>query len=208
MQNKSKLNTILLVIIIILLAVGLFYIISNSSKQKKKNISVEEQNIANKQKDILAIKNYKNTEAGYSINYPENWYGDKNTNSAKYNYFGFNIKNKPDAILAGSDFGMKSDGSMISISVSSSKDYLIIDDFINNADLPEAVKASRLSQISEKIIGGKILRAWEGKGSFSIGYTFIDGNKVYDVHFVSGSQKQYEIDYKVFTDLMSSFVFL
>ena len=156
-------------------------------------------------------KNYKNAEAGYSMDYPSSWYVDHDE-SAK-TFANFSIKNNIDAVLSESGFALKQNGSWISISATYEINYATIDDFTKDGKkygLPKDEIQRRLNNISLMNIGGKSLRVLklDNPDKTNDGYSFIYNNKSYQINFMSGSQSQHILGSKVFTDLMASFKFL
>jgi hypothetical protein len=224
MENKSKLNTILLVVIIILLVVGLFYIISNNSKQKEDSLvnslpqenqnNIEDLNNTNQPKDNeTSLEIFKSLKAGYEISYPLNW--PVVSKSEAVNYSNFQIKNSLDAVLPGANSNMRSNDSLISVQVSygtlpngiNYTNYLTIDDVIKDPKFGVS-KTDRLNNVTQMDIGGKDLRVLKLNNTTGMSYSFVYNGRVYNVNLMSGSQNQYDIDYKIFNEVLSSFVFL
>jgi hypothetical protein len=79
---------------------------------------------------------YKNSKGGYLLCYPSNWQVPKITTSASYD--DFNIKNNSDAVLNGTDFSMKSNGSLVDVSVTYNMNYKDIAEFTKDSKLPQA----------------------------------------------------------------------
>jgi len=221
MENKSKLNTVLLVIIIILLVVGLVYVFFINSKKNENslvnNLPQESQdNTENKIESNKSLEIYKSFQAGYEISYPSDW--TLVSKSEEVNSSNFQIKNSLDAILPGSNSNMRNNDSLISIQVSygtlsngiNYTNYLKIDDIIKDSKfgLPQTEVQSRLGKVSSMNIGGKNLRVLKLDSSTGISYSFVYNGKAYNINFMFGSQNQYNTDYKTFTELFSSFVFL
>jgi hypothetical protein len=223
MQKESKLNTVLLVIIIILLVVGLVYIFLSNSKRKEKNLvnnfiqeSQNNTNIENKTEINKSLEIYKSLKAGYEVSYPETWYKDQNIalGNELENNNTINIKNREDAVKPGGDFEMIKNGSMISVEVNSDMNYSSYEEFIKDPKwfMTEKTINERLANIETVIIDGKKIQAFTGiKTSDSLPmetYSFIYNNKLYKFNYVSGSKEQFDIDYPIFNDFLSSFHFL
>ena len=197
MQNKFN-SKILLVIIIVLLFGGLGYIILNNSKQKENSISNEN----------IFVKTYKSINAGYLINYPQNWELPQKFET-QYSS-SFIVKNK--------DFSTVSILVNFSLPFDQTKsyvDYKSIDDYIKDYKIsgtPQVSIQGDLNKISTMNIGGKLLRVQSMKavdgpnGSVNDSYIFIYNSKYYAIEFVSINKAQYDIDSKVFNELLSSFV--
>jgi len=223
MENKSKLNTILLVIIIILLFVGLGYFFLRDSREKKDTDLVSDlPQIENQNNNVVQTENnksskiYKNSQAGYEVSYPKDWH--KDLDSALGNELGnnstLNIKNRTDAVKTGGDFEMIAAGSIISVEVNSNMNYSSYEEFIKDPKwyLSEKIINERLANLETITIGGKIFKAFTGiKTDDSLPmktYSFIYNGKLYKISYISGSKEQFNLDYPIFNDFISSFNFL
>jgi hypothetical protein len=207
MENKPK-NIVLLVIIIILLVAGLIYILSNKTEKKDINNTLQEnKNEIPVNKDNLSLLTYKSSKVGYEINYPLTWVIGSSSELESFSYF--QIKNSVDVILPGSNSEMREIDSIISIQVSNyGIDPLIhkkIDDVIIDPKFGIS-KTDRINNVRSMIIGGKNLRVEKLDSSKGETYSFLYNGNVYNISFKSGSENQYNLDHKVFTNFISSFV--
>ena len=220
MQNKKNAIIITLLVILILIA-GYIAFFKGTSEQKNNNYQSQENK--NNPKTAVSVNTtdqtnqkfsiYKNIKAGYEVNYPSSWNVVSKTESSSLS--NFQIENISGAVLSGSDFSMKGNGSLISVQVSygvlangiNMSNYPTIDDLIKDPKfgLPPKVASERLTHVSLMNIGGQNLRVEKLDSSNNEVYSFIYNSKAYNISFMSGSQAQYSVDYKTFTDFVASF---
>jgi len=232
MKNKGFATIAILGIILgaLIIGGGAYYL--GTKKEVKDNgikeVSSVESQKENNNEEVINIKEdtkkegmktQVNVNAGYQIDYPSDWYvkssDTKIQSNGNYGYNSFVIQNTKDAVLPGSDFGLKTDGSYINISVDTNMNYANYEEFIKDpkTNLPESMKVQRLANLEMINIGGKTLQVFTGlktssstiKGKL---YNFIYNNKQYSLSIISGSETQFNKDKKVFEDMISSFKFI
>ncbi|MFA6999721.1 MAG: hypothetical protein WC241_01245 [Candidatus Paceibacterota bacterium] len=170
----------------------------------------------NKNIEKKGVKTQVNINAGYQVEYPSDWYvksvDTKISPNGNYGYNAFIIQNTKDAVLPGSDFTLKANGSYINISVDTNMNYSNYEEFMKDpkTDLPKLAKDERIANLEMINIGGKTL---QGLNSFKNGisggsYTFIYNKKQYQIGIDSGSENQFVKDKKIFEDMVSSFKFI
>lgn len=221
---------LILAIIAVLVAGGGAYYLGTKNSSESKNV---EGNISVALNDTTPIttKNYTNTIAGYSVNYPINWIVNKDTNlpvetrlpsdrkGAPPMFNSFEIANIKGAVKSGSDFSMETNGSIIDIQVTHGIKYSTIDELYKDGakyGIPANGIQERLAKVINMNIGGQNLRVESNiytpnqntKPIPGQNYTFIYDRKSYSISYTSGSDAQYNTDLKVFTDLLASFKLL
>ncbi|MFA6585854.1 MAG: PsbP-related protein [Candidatus Paceibacterota bacterium] len=227
-NNKGFAPIALVLAILAVLAIGggAYYVRTQSNYVSKYTDSNNVQPVGDQSQDNSTqsdFKIFKNTSAGYSINYRSNWIITSDSNSPVETrlpedrqgtppmFNNFQIANMKGAVKQGSDFEMESKGSIIDVQVTHGIKYSTIDDMYkdgNKYGLPVSEIQERLAKINNMNIGGKNLRVWYGKGSLDEGYAFLYNGRQYSLNFNSGSQAQYDKDLKVFNDLVTSFVLI
>lgn len=211
--NKGFATIVILGIILGILVVGggVYYLGKNKG-EKKEVVNIDQ---LNRDIEKKGIKTQINVNAGYQIEYPSDWYvkiSDTTMSASGYN--SFVIQNTKDAVLSGSDFGLKTDGSYINISVNNNMNYSNYEEFMKDpkTDLPKSAKEARLAKLKMINIGGKILQAfggeWDGTTLPGDSYDFVYNKKLYSLGFESGSKEQYYKDKNIFDNMVSSFKFL
>lgn len=225
--NRGFAPLILVAIIVGALVIGggAYYLGKSKGEDKKvgENVNVENQGTdnsentkgvdqVNKNIEKKGIKTQVNANAGYQVEYPSDWYVKSSDTTISGGHNSFNILNTKDAVLPGSDFTLKANGSYINISVNTNMNYSNYEEFIKDpkTDLPKLAKDERIANLKIINIGGKTL---QGLNSFKNGisggsYVFIYNKKLFDIGISSGSEEQFTKDKKVFEDMVSSFKFL
>lgn len=205
-------NRILIwVLIIIIIVLGFIVLFKNSKNAVAPTTPTEEsQNIG----DISTtnIKTYTDSNTGYSVSYPSSWVRVSSTGKDI-----FQIKNSSTATLNGANSEMGIKDSTIAVLISDDnfpkgmnyEEFSTIDELIKDPRFGLSIQEqeTRLSKVVNLKIDGKDLRASRMSNSTSESYSFIYADKVYGLTFMAGSEAQYNLDHKIFTDLISSFKF-
>lgn len=227
--NKGFAPVLIVLIVVGALAIGggAYYVGKNKGEDKKigeslnienenNNKEAESINQVNKNVEKKSTKTQVNINAGYKVDYPADWYvkssDTKISSNGNYGYNAFVIQNTKDAVLPGSDFSMKINGSRIDVSVDTNMNYLNYEEFIKDpkTDLPKSAKEERIANLEMINIGGKTLQGLNAfrKSTTGGSYVFIYNKKQYSIGIVSGSESQFIKDKKIFDDMVSSFKFI
>lgn len=160
------------------------------------------------QKNANNWKVYGNSELGYEIKYPDDWYVKEEyrdhcrsqvfekVNCLDSLYF----ENKKEKVVVAGGGDIDETGSFLKI---------VIYDF--KGDPPVSIKEvfssfpDRLRNIEKMKIGEVETDVWKGRGHADSGVDFIFGGRWYQLHYLSGSQKQFEKDVHIFEDMIDSF---
>lgn len=188
----------------------------NSSESQNQNPLTQATTTQDKVSDkITSTKNYKNTDYGYSVDYPTDWQLPT-INESTSGDLNFGIQNIPDSYTTNNiEVLPKNNASGIGISVNtffngiSYSNYSTIEDFIKDPRFvkPSAVQG-KLDYVSSMNIGGQNLKVMIVESDKGVKYQFIFKGKFYNISFGSGSSSQYSIDYPTFEKLLSSFTLL
>ena len=210
-NNKGFIGLgLILAIIAVLVVGGGAYYLGTKKVSAPQNVavdnlqSVEVKDLNNKiVQDDSSIKTYKNTEAGYSISYPSNWFFSKSSSSNIVDIQNMKVVNLP---VGG--WKLKDDGTQIQIEVTPNMNYKDIAEFTKDPKwmLPQASIADRLARDTDMTIGGQNLLVELYMSSRGQNYDFVYNGKLYKMSFSSGSDTQYSKDLKIFTDLLASFL--
>ncbi len=207
MKNNHGFGTLsIFIVIVAVLAIGGggYYI---RTKNDSKN-DIDNQ----KYEDDLSKKNYKNVNAGYSIDYPVSWFLSESSDySIQKAYNVINIQNMKVVDLSEGGWKLKNDGTQIQINVTYNIDYANYEELLKDPSyaLSPNVVAERMANLEVIKIGGKPLQAFTGlKVPLSRFYSFIYNKKMYSIGISSGGEEQFNKDKKIFDDIVSSFVFL
>jgi len=161
-------------------------------------------------KDVEGWETYTNEEAGYKIDYLAKWIVTRRQFSncgANCTYIeDLLIQNLPYVSFPGNG---PEDGSVFGVRIFeiSSPANLTIRSWIQSADLPEQQKQERISRIKTMEIAGAEREVSTGvmDVDWQQGITFVDGNRVYDLSYFSGSSGQFTKDLDTFEKMLSSF---
>ena len=161
-----------------------------------------------KQKDIINWKIYKNSEFGYEVKYPSNWYVKEEYRSKcgfKDCLENLYIENMKEKVIVAGGGPFTENGSFFKIVIIYAPNISSIEEWIQNGDIPDRVKQERLDSVKVIKIGGTKRKVWRGFGWAEAGVEFIYESRFYRIHYMSGSQKQFKKDLTTFERMLALF---
>lgn len=172
-------------------------------------------------REAVFWKTYKNSELGYEIQYPSNWYVKEEYQSSFRSQCAKDdicleklyIVNRKEKVLVG-DESLTKNGSAFCIrifgvdsDISSIKEW--VEESIKKASwsdkVKQEVKQRELDSITTMKIGGIKRKTWVESGSARVRLQWVHEGRLYGISYMSGSQKQFKKDLNTFGKMLASF---
>lgn len=206
-QNQKGISSLLLIVIIVgILAIG--GVLAYQYYWQASEEEIEEETSTDETADW---KVYRNEEIGYEVKYPKDWYVKEEYRSEckfedclEYLY----IENIEEKVIVAGEGPFTENGSYFKIVILKAENISSIEEWIEKGDIPDRVKQERLDFIITLEIGGIEIKAWKGTGSADGGIEFIKDGRFYRIHYISGSQEQFDKDLDIFKQMLSTFRFI
>ena len=163
--------------------------------------------------DCIKFKSLINSEVGFEISYPGNWfiktkYRPTKGDSKSFENISFDNTEEEVVVAGGGPMTIHGTSFQIEVLKSTAKDIeeQIKQDFLSpNQETQNKLINKRLAQVVDTVLGGQNLKVWRGKGWADAGVGFIYQGKWYRIHFMSGSKEQFLSDFPVYEKMMKSF---